>query len=63
MPRNGFLMPTAKKGFHILNLHPEKYILKINFFSCQFTRKIPNFDIVTQSYHVKVLKSYRRAKK
>ena len=27
MPKkNGFPMPTAKNGFHILNLHPRKYI-------------------------------------
>ena len=28
MPKNGFSMPTAKNGFHILNLHPKKYVLK-----------------------------------
>ena len=26
--KNGFPMPTAKNGFHILNLHNKKYILK-----------------------------------
>ena len=28
MPNNGFTMPTAKNGFHILNLHPERFIFK-----------------------------------
>ena len=29
MPKNGFLMPTAKNRFQILNLHPKKtYILE-----------------------------------
>ena len=27
MTKNGFPMPTAKNGFHILNLHPKKYVL------------------------------------
>ena len=31
--KNGFPMPTAKNGFHILNLHPKKYILKKKLFS------------------------------
>ena len=26
--KNGFPMPTAKNGFHILNLHPKIYTLK-----------------------------------
>ena len=45
MPKNGFPTPTAKNGFHILNLHPKKYRFKKSFFffSCQFTRKIPQF--------------------
>ena len=24
-------MPTAKNGFHIINLHPKKYVLKKKF--------------------------------
>ena len=28
MPKNCFTMPTAKNGFHIFDLHPNKYILK-----------------------------------
>ena len=40
MPKNGFPMPTAKNGFHILNLHAKKYMLKKKI-QCQFTRKIP----------------------
>ena len=32
--KNGFPMPSAKKGIHIPNLHPKKYILKKkNFFN------------------------------
>ena len=30
--KNGFTMPTAKNGFLILNLRPEKYIFKIKLF-------------------------------
>ena len=48
MPKNGFPMPTAKDGFHILNLHPKKYIFKKNFFKCQFTRKIQ--EIIIANY-------------
>ena len=28
MPKKGFPMPTAKNRFHILNLHPKKYVFK-----------------------------------
>ena len=28
MQKKGFPMPTAKNGFHILNIHPKKYTLK-----------------------------------
>ena len=41
-------MPTAKTGFHILNLHLKKYVFKRNFFKCQFIRKIPNILIINQ---------------
>ena len=30
MPKIGFLMPTAKNRFQILNLHPKKHALKKN---------------------------------
>ena len=44
--KNGFPMPTAKNGFHILNLHPKKYICisKNTLFKFRFTRKIPYFQ-------------------
>ena len=50
MPKNGFPMPTAKTGFHILNRHPKKYVFKKSFFQCQFTRKIPLFLAVASSF-------------
>ena len=28
LPKNGFPIPTAENGFHILNLHPKIYVLK-----------------------------------
>ena len=28
MPKIGFLMPTAKNRFQILNLHPKKHVFK-----------------------------------
>ena len=31
MPKNGFPIPTAKNGFHILNLHPKNTFKKILF--------------------------------
>ena len=32
MPKIGFPMPTAKKRFQILNLHPKKHIASYLFF-------------------------------
>ena len=31
MPKNDFPMPTAKNGFHILILRPNKYVFKKTF--------------------------------
>ena len=39
MPKNGFPMPTAKNGFHILNLHPKYMYLKIPFFNANILEK------------------------
>ena len=39
MPKNGFPMPTAKNGFHILNLHPKNMYLKIPFFNANILEK------------------------
>ena len=46
MPKNGFLMPTAKNGFHILNLHPKKCVFKKKkypFFNADLLEKFQNF--------------------
>ena len=34
-------MPTAKNGFHILNLHPKKYVFKkkLTFFNANLLEK------------------------
>ena len=32
-------MPTAKNGFHILNLHPKNIYLKITFFNANLLEK------------------------
>ena len=32
-------MPTAKNGFHILNLHPKKYIFKKTFLNANLLEK------------------------
>ena len=48
MPENGFPMPTAKNEFHILNLHPKKYIYifwKYPFFNANLLRKFLNMYI------------------
>ena len=43
MPKNGFPMPTAKNGFHILNLHPKKYAFKkIPFINANLLEKFHN---------------------
>ena len=39
MPKNGFPMPTAKNGFHILNLHPKKYVFKKKVFNTNLLEK------------------------
>ena len=41
MPKNVFSMPTAKNGFHILNLHPNRYIFKkYPFFKANLPQKV-----------------------
>ena len=43
MPKIIIPMPTAKNGFHILNLHPKEYIVKkIPFFNANLLEKLPN---------------------
>ena len=43
--KNGFPIPTAKNGFHILNLHPKKhtyiYIYIKKKFSANLLEKFP----------------------
>ena len=44
-------MPTAKNGFHILNLHPKKYIFKkMLFFITNLLEKIPYYLLGLFSY-------------
>ena len=46
MPKNGFPIPTAKNGFHILDLHPKKHVFqKIPFFNGNLLEK---FQIISQ---------------
>ena len=48
MPKNGFPMPTAENGFHILNLHSKKnmYLTKYPFLNANLLEKFRNFIIV-----------------
>ena len=58
MPKNGFPMPTTKNGFHILNLHPKKYVLKIPFFNANLLEKFKIFILIKEGIIKKI--SYDR---
>ena len=46
MTKNGFPMPTAENGFHILNLHPKKHIFqeRKTFFNANLLEKFLCFS-------------------
>ena len=57
MPKNGFPRPTAKNGFHILNLHPKKYVLKKTFFNVHLLEKFHK-NIYCKSSAIKTLMEF-----